>query len=223
MRRSKVLAPNSSVVLGEESPTKEGRSVMHISSFWANSDITENYEHKVCMLGSSIEYYKLDCRDKIFPIKIEFKQVKNCFRFFASFTHMFPSEESNEYDFPVEGSCRRTITPLAKHREVEGFYICLLARNGVGMMSMRFNFYDRMITELKQEPEKSTVRIRKVKETPILSRTHSFLSRNNFRFRELTAEDETRKHKLQTATSEERISRKTQSTHRTNFLEKNIM
>jgi hypothetical protein len=153
------------------------------------------------MLGSSVEYYKLDCREKIFPIKIEFRQVKNCFRFLASFSHMFPSEESHEYDFQIERAMRKTIAPLAKHKDVEGLYICLVARNGVGMMSMQFSFYEKMLGDIKVEAEKSAIRIRKLKDSPSMSRTHSFLTKNNFKFREFTPESDARDYKLRTAAS----------------------
>lgn len=118
---------------------------MHISTSSEMVDIAENFDHKVCMLGSSVEYYKLDCRDKIFPIKIEFSQVKNCFRVFASFSHMFPSEESCEYDFAIERSTRKTIAPLAQRHNAEGFFLSLVAKNSIGMMSMRFSFYEKML------------------------------------------------------------------------------
>jgi hypothetical protein len=116
---------------------------------------------------------------------------------------------------------RKTITPQPKHKNLDIFHVCLQAKNNVGMMLMKFNFHQKILTEMNDETEKSSIRIRKKKEPP-LYRTYTLPSRDNFKFREVTPEADFRRRL--TLNSENKISIKGITTHTgINFLEKNLI
>ena len=47
-------------------------------------------------------FYKLDCRDKNFPLRLTFKNVKGQIRFMASFKNRYPNPLQADYNFVID-------------------------------------------------------------------------------------------------------------------------
>ena len=66
--------------------TDEGIRAIHTT-------LTENQDERVNLVGEgALEYYRIDCRNKKFPIRIQFKHVRNTMKLYTSFREKFPSE-----------------------------------------------------------------------------------------------------------------------------------
>lgn len=53
------------------------------------------------IIGEGELFYKIDCRDKVFPLRVTFKKVKGQLRFLASFKHKYPNPQQADYNFVI--------------------------------------------------------------------------------------------------------------------------
>jgi hypothetical protein len=112
--------------------------------------LREDEDLKISMLGGTPEYYKIDCRDKIFPLKFEFKHLKHSLRFIASFKNMFPSEKNCDHSFTIDKAIRKNIPAPKNTKNVDTLFISIEAKNSIGMMTMHYNFYNQVLDNIKK-------------------------------------------------------------------------
>lgn len=116
-----------------------------------HTNLTEDVDERVNLVGEgTLEYYKIDCRGKKFPIRLQFKHVRNSIKLYASFREKFPSEEACEYDIMINRDFRKSITPRPE-RVKDFMYICLEAMAHVGIMDMKICFYSEKLEQIREE------------------------------------------------------------------------
>ena len=54
------------------------------------------------IIGGGNLFYKLDCRDRKFPLRVTFTKVKGQMRFMASFRQKYPNAQQSDYNFMVD-------------------------------------------------------------------------------------------------------------------------
>lgn len=107
-----------------------------------HTNLQEGISEKINIIGEGTrELYRMDCRDKSFPIRLQFRNVRNTIRIYGSFKERYPSEGEHEFQFDIGKDSRHSVKP--RNEKYQDFlYLTLEALSHIGIMDMKLNFYD---------------------------------------------------------------------------------
>lgn len=115
-RRQRIEFPTGSIALA---------TVADDNSKGIHTNLQEDTVEKINIVGEgSRELFKIDCRGKTFPLRLQFRNVRNTTRVYASFKERYPSSEARDIEFEVNKDCRHNIQP--RNQKYQDFlHLCL--------------------------------------------------------------------------------------------------